>query len=125
VVLPEQRSSDEVAPSIVAPPTGTLRLIQATSAALELLVPVERGAFELERSPEAKNFTVDRFENELLLAIPIDVVAGGEARPLLEEDSSPVVELRIVPDLVLHVRSEETGVALEGVRVSEVLGEDQ
>ncbi|MFT5290096.1 MAG: hypothetical protein ACI8QS_000683 [Planctomycetota bacterium] len=125
MVLPEQRSSDEVAPSIVAPPTGTLRLIQATSAALELLVPVERGAFELERSPEAKNFTVDRFENELLLAIPIDVVAGGEARPLLEEDSSPVVELRIVPDLVLHVRSEETGVALEGVRVSEVLGEDQ
>lgn len=96
--------------------SGTLRI--AVGAA-ERTLEVERGVCELDGIAPGVEFSLGRFEDETLLALP----EPSAAQVLAPGGEELVFELRRVPDLVLHVRSEESGADLAEVVVSEVLGD--
>ena len=102
--------------------SGTLILSRSQGERGEpFSVVVDRGGFELERSTVEDGVRVDHVRSDSLFAVP----RGDVELPVPEADAELLVELVVVPDIELHVRSAATGAELGDVLVAEVLGAER
>ena len=108
--------------TVLEAPTGTLVVWARDDAPGQPIeVPVASGSFGFDWAEHGALYSVEQFVDATQFAIPSTSQEFGTH----DRDEVAEVVLVRVPDLELHVRAAGGPAELDGVRVSEVLGEDR